>query len=683
MPSATSRGRSLVVSLAVFAVLLPACGRGSKPERPHRKVERSCAAGELFDQRLATDPRYRARFEELERRTQEWIARFRKSEGEGLRMSRALIPVVVHVLWKNAADNISDAQIQSQIAVLNEDYRAANADLTSAPGVFQTLAGDSMIEFALAVRDPNCGATTGITRTNVTKSFYTASADDAKSSAQGGVDPWPTDRYLNMWIVPEVRNDEGNAILGYSSFPADPANLQGVVVPHEFFGTSGTVSAPFDLGRTTSHELGHFFNLRHIWADDEEQPDPCAGNDFVDDTPNQADMNFNCPTFPEVSCSNGPDGDMFTSYMDYTDDACMMMFSQGQVERMAAALYTSHTGLLGSDGLIPPPASATGDLFSQDSPEDVGDEPNTLTADFWRSQDIWVRNQQDGLTNQEHQNSIHRPSGPSNFVYVRVRNRGCANAATATLRLYWAKASSGLSWPAPWDASVTSPALMGDAIGSLATGALAAGDSTVLEFPWSPPNPADYASFGADRVHFCLLSRIETAAASPFGMTFPEGPGLEENVRNNNNIVWKNISITEPAPGGGREAGVIAANYGRSPMKAAFGFGKPRRNETPMFGNGRVILELDGKIHERWIQGGREGKGFEDLGSGRFLMLRPESFLSGIELQPQELFVVRVVFEPGKVAKHAEVYVLDLVQYDGAPSAGRRVGGQRVVWKKP
>ncbi len=683
MPSETSTGRCLVLLLAVLAGLFAACGRGAKPEEPERKLKRSCAADDLFDLRLGRDPLYRARFEELQRRTVEWIDRFKESEGAALRTSRTVIPVVVHVLWNEAADNVSDAQIQSQFPVLNADYRAANADLGTAPAAFQALAGDSLIEFQLAVRDPDCGATDGITRTEVTKSFYVAPDEDAKSSAQGGVDPWPTDRYLNIWIVPEVRDGNDNVILGYSSFPADPANLQGVVIPHEFFGTTGTVSAPFDLGRTTSHELGHFFNLRHIWADDQHQVDPCAGTDFVDDTPNQDDPNFGCPTFPAVSCSNAPDGDMFVSYMDYVDDACMVMFSQGQVERMAAALYTAHTGLLGSDGLIPPPAVAAGDLFSQDSPEDVGDEPNALTADFWRSEDIWVRNQQDGLTNQEHQNPVHRPTGPSNFVYVRVRNRGCADAASATLRLYWAKASTGLSWPAPWDASVTSPALMGNAIGSLPTGAVTAGDFTVLEFAWSPANPGDYASFGADRVHFCLLARIETDTVSPFGMAIAEGPSLEDNVRNNNDIVWKNVSIIEPGPSGNREAAVIAANYGWEALKAAFGFGKPQRDEASMFAAGRVILELDPKLQERWSAGGRQGQGFEDLGDGRVLMLRHESYLAGIELLSQEIALLQVVFEPDKLAEHAEVYVLDVVQYDGEPRAGRRIGGQRIVWKKP
>ena len=678
------RSKAAVAMVPLAALVLFAC-QPSRPEgTPKPGLARSCGAGELFDLRMATDPAYRARFDELERVTQDWIQRFRKSEGEALRTNVATIPVVVHVLWNDATENITDAQIQSQLVVLNEDYRAANADISTVPTEFQPLIGDTRIEFALAVRDPNCGPTNGITRTEVTKTFYTLADEDAKSAAAGGVDPWPTDRYLNMWIVPDVRDSLGNSLLGYSSFPADPPELQGVVMPHNFFGTTGTVAAPFHLGRTTSHELGHFFNLRHIFADDQNTADPCSGSDFVDDTPNCAGPNFDCPMFPSVSCNNAPDGDMFMNYMDYVDDPCMVMLSQGQVERMAAALYTSHTGLLGSDGLIPPPPTAVADLFAQDETDDVGDEPNTTSTRFYRSQDIWVRRQQDGLTNQEHETPIFRPSGPSHFVYVRVRNRGCADADPATLRLYWAKASTGLSWPSPWDGSVTSPALMGDSIGSQSTGSISGGGFTVLEFAWDPPNPADYASFGADKTHFCLLARIETDATDPFGMTFPEGANLSANVRDNNNIVWKNVSILEEDSGGSRKAQVMAANYEGQAMKAAFAFDRPKPGEASLFDAGRVVLELDSKLYQRWLDGGKEGAAFEDLGGGRVELVRPSGYLAGIELAPKELFVLGVeVLPQPKLVPYAEIYEGDLLQYDGVPGSGRLIGGQHLVWKKP
>ncbi len=126
-----------------------------------------------------------------------------------------------------------------------------------------------------------------------------------------------------------------SGLLGYAQFPGGAASTDGVVITHTGFGTNGTATAPFALGRSATHEIGHWLNLFHIWGDD---GGGCTGSDFVADTPNQADHNFGCPTFPSVTCSNGPNGDMFMNYMDYTDDACMFMFTAGQVTRMDATL---------------------------------------------------------------------------------------------------------------------------------------------------------------------------------------------------------------------------------------------------------------------------------------------------------------------------------------------------------
>ncbi len=149
-----------------------------------------------------------------------------------------------------------------------------------------------------------------------------------KSSATGGIDPWPTDRYLNIWVC-----QLGGGLLGYAQFPGGPADTDGVVILHSGFGTNGTAAAPFDLGRTTTHEIGHYLNLFHIWGDDGSG---CSGSDEVADTPNAAGPNFGVPTFPHVTCSNGPNGDLFYDYMDYTDDRGMVMFTNDQVARMEA-----------------------------------------------------------------------------------------------------------------------------------------------------------------------------------------------------------------------------------------------------------------------------------------------------------------------------------------------------------
>jgi hypothetical protein len=133
-----------------------------------------------------------------------------------------------------------------------------------------------------------------------------------------------------MWVCQLSSN-----LLGYAQFPGGPAQTDGVVILHSAFGTTGTAAAPFDRGRTATHEIGHWLNLFHIWGDDGTG---CNGTDEVDDTPNQADENTGCPGFPSPSCANDPNGDMFMNYMDYTDDACMFMFTAGQVTRMQAAL---------------------------------------------------------------------------------------------------------------------------------------------------------------------------------------------------------------------------------------------------------------------------------------------------------------------------------------------------------
>jgi hypothetical protein len=250
-----------------------------------------------------------------------------------------VIPVVVHVVWHTERENIDDAQVHSQIDVLNADFRARNADVAGVPAVWRQLVADARVEFALATVDPTGAATGGITRTRTGVPAF--GADDAvKSTATGGVDAWPADRYLNVWVC-----QLGDGLLGYAQFPGGPARTDGVVLLHSAVGTVGTAAAPFDRGRTATHEVGHWLNLRHIWGDD---GDGCSGTDFVDDTPNQAAPNYGAPTFPTLSCENGPDGDMFMNYMDYTDDRAMVMFTVGQLQRMDACLAGPRAGLVTS-----------------------------------------------------------------------------------------------------------------------------------------------------------------------------------------------------------------------------------------------------------------------------------------------------------------------------------------------
>jgi Pregnancy-associated plasma protein-A len=301
-------------------------GKSGKDEGPDDQLptQRNCGTMAVHHRLLATDARYREARERIEE------AAFRAEMGLiAQRTGCTEIPVVVHVVHRNNTEDISQAQIDSQIDVLNKDFRKRNADISGVPAPFAPLAADSRITFKLATVDPSGNPTNGVTRTRTTQSGFTD--DDAvKSAATGGANAWPADQYLNLWVCHLL-----GGLLGYAQFPGGPAATDGVVCRHSAFGTTGTAAAPFNLGRTATHEIGHWLNLRHIWGDD---GDGCGGTDFVADTPNQGGPNVGTPTFPKVSCSNGPNGDMFMNYMDYTDDVGMFMFSAGQVARMQACL---------------------------------------------------------------------------------------------------------------------------------------------------------------------------------------------------------------------------------------------------------------------------------------------------------------------------------------------------------
>jgi Pregnancy-associated plasma protein-A len=272
---------------------------------------------------LETDPAFRGRQTRLEAETDR-----RRSLPEVIEAQPVItIPTVVHVVYNTPEENVSLAQIRSQIQVLNRDFRARNPDRSNTPAVWKGLVTDSRVQFKLANKTPDGKKTNGVTRTQTSRTSF-GDDDGVKFTAQGGVDAWDTKEYLNIWVC------NLQPFLGYAQFPGGPAETDGIVIQHTCFGTNGTAAPPFNLGRTATHEVGHWLNLRHIWAD---TPD-CSGTDFVADTPNAAGPNFGTPTFPHVTCNNGPNGDMFMNYMDYTDDAAMFLFTSQQVLRMRTAL---------------------------------------------------------------------------------------------------------------------------------------------------------------------------------------------------------------------------------------------------------------------------------------------------------------------------------------------------------
>jgi hypothetical protein len=292
--------------------------------KPIEVPRRKCGAMEVHYHLLEQTPGYRQVLGRLEAETQ---SRMRSAAAFKIDKTIA-IPVIVHVVHRLAKEKISAAQVKSQIDVLNRDFNASNPDVANVPSVWHGSVGNARIKFAVATKTPDGKKTSGIIYKKTAKSSFTQN-DSVKYSKLGGSDAWPTDRYLNIWVC-----SLGSGLLGYAQFPGGPPDTDGVVILNTAFGTSGTAAAPFNLGRTATHEIGHWLNLRHIWGDTED----CSGTDFVGDTPNQQFPNRGTPTFPVITCNNGANGDMFMNYMDYVDDVAMFMFTQGQVTRMHAAI---------------------------------------------------------------------------------------------------------------------------------------------------------------------------------------------------------------------------------------------------------------------------------------------------------------------------------------------------------
>ncbi len=246
------------------------------------------------------------------------------------------IPVVVHIIHKGTAPgvsfNIPESRIQSQLNILNEDFRRLNDDAVSTPALFQDLAADTQIEFCLANVDPNGNSSSGITRHQYNNIPNTDFIEDVIKPATY----WNPSRYLNIWSVPIPSSE--SYILGYSYLPSNQVlgtHLDGVVLAHDRFGYVGSSG-----GRTCTHEVGHYLGLSHIFGN---STGSCNTDDGVNDTPNSSAPYYSCPSHPETSCGST---DMFMNYMDYVDDFCMNMFTEGQANVMRFTLNTLRPNLV-------------------------------------------------------------------------------------------------------------------------------------------------------------------------------------------------------------------------------------------------------------------------------------------------------------------------------------------------
>ncbi len=267
---------------------------------------RSCAADEVLQAQLAADPSLRKRMADIETFTQRTVASGRVNTRGTLE-----IPVVVHVIWNTPEENISDAQIQSQIDALNEDFNLRNRDRRLIPSIFSDRTAEIGISFKLV---QTIRVNTRLQSWQIT--------DGMKFTARGGSDAVDPHNKLNVWVVDLA------GYLGYAQFPGGNPATDGIVVDYFAFGKIGNLYPDYNKGRTATHEIGHWLNLRHIWGDTR------CGNDYVDDTPVHTTYNFGCPSYPKYNSCSTNEIEMTMNYMDYTDDACMYMFSNGQKNRM-------------------------------------------------------------------------------------------------------------------------------------------------------------------------------------------------------------------------------------------------------------------------------------------------------------------------------------------------------------
>jgi len=289
-------------------------------ETKSKKDSRNCHSMKVLNEKLKKNPGLEKKMYDIEKHVRKAIAFKGKPSKPGngngggggseptAYTGSVTIPVIVNILENNAGD-ITQAQINSQIAILNEDFNNNNPNTSSAPAEFAGLVADVNITFTLA----------GVNRKISNKASW-GTNDAMKDAGQGGIDATDSSTYLNLWVC-----NIGGGILGYAQFPGGAAATDGVVIGSEFFGETGGV---YGDGRTATHEVGHWLNLRHIWGDGR-----CRQDDFVADTPSSDRSNGGCPAYPTVHCKSA---DMTMNYMDYVYDDCMYMFTTGQNDRMRA-----------------------------------------------------------------------------------------------------------------------------------------------------------------------------------------------------------------------------------------------------------------------------------------------------------------------------------------------------------
>ncbi len=292
-----------------------------------------CGTSMMVERSLAENPHLRANIAALEQQSADFMKKWQARHGAKSPLDTTIvIPVVVHIIHTNGSDNISKAQVDDAIRIINEDFNRTSADTGAVTANFKPIVGTTKMVFRLATKDPNGNCTQGVTRTY---SLLTNSAGENVKQLIG----WPTERYYNIWVVGRIASGAG----GYAFYPgtAPRQSQEGVVVLNTQFGSIGLSSRNNFSSRTMTHETGHFFNLPHTWGSTNSPglASNCNVDDGVADTPNTIGVsNQSCP-LSMVSCGFLANVE---NYMDYS--TCGRMFTEGQSIRMRASA-ASNLGL--------------------------------------------------------------------------------------------------------------------------------------------------------------------------------------------------------------------------------------------------------------------------------------------------------------------------------------------------
>ncbi len=332
------------------------------------------------------------------------------------------------------------------------------------------------------------------------------------------------------------------------------------------------------------------------------------------------------------------------------------------------------------------------DLYMRNSSADLAEEPDDVSGPvLWQSPDIWVRNQQDGKYIQEHENPEYDPNN-SSYVYVRVRNTSCETSVSDNeLNLYWAKANTSLSWPDHWDGSlyVYNPyleenVLMGAPITTVDIPQLSLGQEIILEIPWNVPDPIQYRGINDNIWHFCLLSRIESVKDP---MTFPETENLYTNVKNNNNIAWKNTSIVDLLPNDDSTIGGVIAVGNPSDVARTFNLELLQDNTEvgkAIFEEAEVGIEMDDILYNAWVEGGESGNNFiESSSETKKIVTGDNVLISNIQFEPNEIGTLYLSFNfLTKEISDKDRFIYHVIQRDA--TTNEIIGGETYeIRKKP